>query len=119
MDQVNFLEPSNTGLPEFKIANLFEDIPILKLVQGVALKIEEDDPDLKKEKNVRLKKIVDEKFKRKNRNLSFISDFLRTNNLSGLNSKFYNIEFRPLLFYKFICFANIAVSTNINFIFKN
>ena len=63
MVQVNFLEQNNTGLPEFKIANLFEDMPVLKLVQSVALKVEQEDPELKLEKNERLRKIVEEKFK--------------------------------------------------------
>lgn len=63
MAQVNFSEQNNTGLPEFKIANLFEDMPILKLVQGVALRIEEEDPKLEQEKNERLRKIVQDKFK--------------------------------------------------------
>ena len=62
MDQVNFLEQGNTGLPEFKIANLFEDVAILKEVQALALKIEETDPKLEKEENIRLKKLVEEKF---------------------------------------------------------
>ena len=63
MVQVNFSEQNNIGLPEFKIANLFEDMPILKLVQGVALRIEEEDPKLEQEKNERLRKIVQDKFK--------------------------------------------------------
>ena len=50
------------GLPEFKIANLFEDMPILKSVQSVALKIENEDPKLELEKNKRLHKIVQNKF---------------------------------------------------------
>lgn len=50
------------GIPEFKIANLFEDINILKSVQAIAMKIINDDPKLEKEKNNLLKKVVDEKF---------------------------------------------------------
>ena len=57
------MEQNNTGLPEFKIANLFEDMPILKSVQGVALRIEEEDPELEQEKNAKLRKIVKDKFK--------------------------------------------------------
>ena len=57
------MEQNNTGLPEFKIANLFEDMPILKLVQEVAIKIENEDPDLELEKNEKLRKIVHDKFK--------------------------------------------------------
>ena len=56
------MEQDNTGLPEFKIANLFEDVVILKEVQALALKIEETDPKLEKEENIRLKKLVEEKF---------------------------------------------------------
>ena len=51
------------GIPEFKIANLFEDINILKLVQSIALSIIDKDPFLEKEENKSLKKLVDEKFK--------------------------------------------------------
>ena len=50
------------GLPEFKIANLFEDVGILKEVQKLTLKIEEIDPKLEKEENLRLHKLVEEKF---------------------------------------------------------
>ena len=37
-------------------------MPILKLVQGVAVKIKNEDPGLKKEENKRLLKLIDEKF---------------------------------------------------------
>lgn len=57
------MEQSNTGLPEFKIANLFEDMEMLKSVQSVAIKIMQDDPDLLKEKNRLLKKQVEGRFK--------------------------------------------------------
>ena len=50
------------GLPEFKIANLFRDIEMLKLVQSVAIKIESEDPKLELEKNKELKKLIKEKF---------------------------------------------------------
>lgn len=50
------------GIPEFKIANLFEDIVTLKSVQAIANKIIEDDPKLEKDKNKLLRNIVDEKF---------------------------------------------------------
>lgn len=39
-----FFGTKQHGIPEFKIANLFEDIPILKQVQDLARKIEEEDP---------------------------------------------------------------------------
>ena len=50
------------GLPEFKIANLFEDVAILKEVQDLSAKIEENDPKLEKEENIRLRNLVEEKF---------------------------------------------------------
>lgn len=56
------MEQSNIGLPEFKIANLFQDMPMLKLVQSLAMKIEQEDEKLEFEKNERLKKLVDRKF---------------------------------------------------------
>ena len=56
------MEQGSTGLPEFKIANLFEDMPTLKLVQGLAIKIENEDPKLELEKNKPLKKMIDKKF---------------------------------------------------------
>ena len=51
------------GLPEFKIANLFVDMPMLKSVQSVALKIEAEDSGLKLEKNKELRELVDKKLK--------------------------------------------------------
>ena len=56
------MEQSSIGIPEFKIANLFEDIEMLKSVQSVAIKIMEDDPDLEQEKNKKLRKQIEEKF---------------------------------------------------------
>ena len=57
-----FFGTKQHGLPEFKIANLFEDIGTLKAVQAIAIKIINDDPKLEKDKNKLLKKVVDEKF---------------------------------------------------------
>lgn len=50
------------GIPEFRIANLFEDIQVLKMVQSISLKILNDDPLLEKKENIMLKKQVDSKF---------------------------------------------------------
>ncbi len=58
----DFFGTEQHGLPEFKIANLFEDISILKKVQNISLKIMGDDPLLEKEKNVKLNELVKEKF---------------------------------------------------------
>ena len=59
---MSFLEQNNTGLPEFKIANLFEDIEMLKSVQSVAIEIMQEDSNLCKEKNIRLRKQIEKKF---------------------------------------------------------
>lgn len=58
----DFFGTRQHGLPELKIANLFEDMPILKVVQALAIKIEQEDPKLELEKNQPLKKMVDKKF---------------------------------------------------------
>ena len=50
------------GIPEFKIANLFEDMPILQSVQALANSIINEDSQLKMEKNTELRKIVNGKF---------------------------------------------------------
>lgn len=57
-----FFGTKQHGLPEFKIANLFEDMPMLKMVQSLALKIIQDDPNLQKEKNKECLKMIKEKF---------------------------------------------------------
>ena len=58
----DFFGTMQHGLPEFKIANLFEDMPILRSVQSIAIKILQDDPRLVKEKNRLLKDLVKNKF---------------------------------------------------------
>ncbi len=58
-----FFGTKQHGLPEFKIANLFEDIEVLKGVQSIALKIMNDDPNLEQEKNIKLKEQIKNKFK--------------------------------------------------------
>ena len=58
-----FFGTKQHGIPEFKIANLFEDIAILKQVQGIAMEIIDNDPLLEKDENRLLKKLVEEKFK--------------------------------------------------------
>ncbi|MCI8443829.1 MAG: ATP-dependent DNA helicase RecG [Clostridia bacterium] len=58
----DFFGTMQHGLPEFKIANLFEDIDILKLVQSVAAKILSEDSKLEKEENKLLKNLIQDKF---------------------------------------------------------
>ena len=58
----DFFGTMQHGLPEFKIANLFEDINILKVAQEAAIKIIDKDPKLEKEENVRLKRLIRDKF---------------------------------------------------------
>lgn len=57
-----FFGTKQHGIPEFKIANLFEDMSTLQTVQALAIKIIDEDPELAEEKNAPLKKIVDMKF---------------------------------------------------------
>ena len=58
-----FFGTKQHGIPEFKIANLFEDMGILKGVQAVAIEIMDKDPNLEKEENIRLRKMIENKFK--------------------------------------------------------
>ena len=53
----DFFGTRQHGLPEFKIANLFEDVSILKHVQNVANKIMSEDKFLEQKKNKKLKEI--------------------------------------------------------------
>ena len=57
-----FFGTKQHGLPEFKIANLFEDMSLLKKVQSLAIKILECDKSLEKKENEILKKAIDKKF---------------------------------------------------------
>ena len=58
-----FFGTKQHGIPEFKIANLFEDIAILKSVQSIALEIINKDKTLESKENIVLRKMVEEKFK--------------------------------------------------------
>lgn len=55
------MEQLNIGIPEMKIANLFEDIDILKVVQNLAIDIVTKDPGLKKEENKKLRELIKNK----------------------------------------------------------
>ena len=56
-----FFGTKQHGLPEFKVANIFEDMPLLKTAQAIAIKILDEDSELKLEKNRILRKEVDKK----------------------------------------------------------
>ena len=57
-----FFGTKQHGLPEFKIANLFEDMPILQCVNEVANRIISEDPELNMEKNKELRDVISKKF---------------------------------------------------------
>ena len=57
-----FFGTKQHGLPEFKIANLFEDMPILKLAQNAAASILQKDVKLENKENEKLRQMVNEKF---------------------------------------------------------
>ena len=57
-----FFGTKQHGIPEFKIANLFTDMPVLKEAQTAAEEILIKDPKLEQPENNLLKKIVDQKF---------------------------------------------------------
>lgn len=59
----DFFGTEQHGLPAFKIANLFTDMPILKAVQSLAIKILSEDPKLEKDENKKLKNLIKDKFK--------------------------------------------------------
>ena len=58
----DFFGTMQHGLPEFKIANLFQDVDMLKMVQSVAMKILLDDSKLEKPENKLLKDLIKDKF---------------------------------------------------------
>lgn len=58
----DFFGTMQHGIPEFKIANLFEDMQTLKIVQNLAMKIILDDPKLEKEENKLLRGLIKDKF---------------------------------------------------------
>ena len=58
----DFFGTMQHGIPNFKIANLFTDMDILKLVQEAAILIVDKDAKLENEKNKLLNKLVKDKF---------------------------------------------------------
>ena len=58
----DFFGTMQHGIPDFKIANLFTDMEILKLAQLVSMEIIEKDPKLESGENKLLKNLVKDKF---------------------------------------------------------
>lgn len=58
----DFFGTAQHGIPDFKIANLFTDIDILKLAQELAVSIVKKDAKLEKEENKLLQKTIKDKF---------------------------------------------------------
>ena len=58
----DFFGTAQHGIPDFKIANLFTDMDVLKLAQEVAISIVDKDKKLEKEENELLKELVKDKF---------------------------------------------------------
>lgn len=61
----DFFGTMQHGLPEFKIANLFEDMKMLKVAQEAAIKILSKDPKLENKENVLLKRLIRDKFQKR------------------------------------------------------
>ena len=53
-----FFGTKQHGIPEFKIANLFQDVEMLKNIQSLAIKIINEDSKLESDKNKKLKKQI-------------------------------------------------------------
>ena len=58
----DFFGTAQHGLPELKIANLFEDMKVLKEVQKLANEIIAKDPLMKEEQNQKLNNLIKDKF---------------------------------------------------------
>ena len=58
----DFFGTAQHGIPEMKIANLFEDMDILKIVQRLSNQIILEDPKLELEKNIRLNDLIKTRF---------------------------------------------------------
>ncbi len=57
-----FFGTKQHGIPEFKIANLFTDIEMLKQVQSIAIEILSKDPSLENPENEPIKELIKSKF---------------------------------------------------------
>ena len=61
----DFFGTMQHGVPEFKVANLFTDMDILKDAQQCSKKLLKEDPFLKNEENAKIKEKIDDLFKTK------------------------------------------------------
>lgn len=59
----DFFGTKQHGIPDFKVANLFTDVTILKEAQEVAKQILEEDENLEKEENKKIREKVEKLFK--------------------------------------------------------
>lgn len=66
----DFFGTKQHGLPEMKIANLYKDIEILKLVQGVCIQLCKEDFNLENGENANLRNKILDIFDKNNKNLS-------------------------------------------------
>jgi ATP-dependent DNA helicase RecG len=66
----DFFGTRQHGLPELNIANLYRDMNILKTAQEAADRIMKEDGGLEDRKNIKLRKVINEKFHEKLKELS-------------------------------------------------
>ena len=57
-----FFGTKQHGIPEFKIANLFEDMEMLRQIQAISLELLNEDPLLEKPKNKEFRLLVEKNF---------------------------------------------------------
>ena len=94
----DFFGTMQHGLPEFKIANLFEDMNILKQAQAIAQNIMEKENGLFLQENLKLKKVVNEKLNQLGSGTLWYHSYL---------CMFYNYDIIYVLNYKiFELFTN-------------
>lgn len=67
----DFFGTRQHGLPEFKIANLYKDMDILKEVQGLAERLYNEDRFLEKEENKGLSERIEDIYKNESENITF------------------------------------------------
>lgn len=65
----DFFGIRQSGLPEFKVANLLKDINILKLTQVAAKELMQEDPKLELDKNKYIKKIIYSRYSEQLKNI--------------------------------------------------